>query len=504
MKEDKKINKTNNKIKDNKNLKNKVFVILCFILYMITIIGISFFHEAWEDEAQAWLIARDLDFLQIIGQMRYEGHSFMWHYLLAFFAKSGLPYIFTNILMFIFAGAICLLVLIKAPFKKITKILILFSSVFLYYMPIILRPYIIIPLMLIIISILNEKPEKYPIAYGICIAILSNAHIIVLGLAIVIYMFYLKEELFDKFHTNSKKQNYKLIIGAIIAFSAILLVVIIAIMGYIFSIAATHGSDQIISILYRAVDFGKNLSRVLFGLDKNTTFIILLEILFFSYLIIKSLKINKKQGIIFISALIFYLYVQLTIFGIYTDQRTALIYVFILFLSWNMASLSENKTTIFEILLIIITVLGLPNTINVIYQDIKYPYNDSKAVATYIEENIEEGSIFITVNWDSISSAEVYLSGKDYKFYDATDCIFMTYATWNKFLDKKGEDYLENAINKLKEETDKKLYVLNLISEESDIMDLSSFEKSQDRLKLIYSTNEKCLARKAYLYEIIK
>lgn len=503
---DQNINKTKNEIKHNKNLVNKIFIILCFIIYMITIIMISSFHEAWEDEAQAWLIARDLDFLQIIEQMKYEGHSFMWHYLLAFFAKSGLPYIFTNILMFVFAGAICLLILIKAPFKNITKILILFSSVFLYYMPIILRPYIIIPLMLIILSILNEKPEKYPIAYGVCIAILSNTHIIVLGFATIIYMFYLKEELLDKFYTNSKKQNYKLIIGAIIAFLGILLVVIMAIMGYIFSIAATHGTDQIISVLYRAVDFGKNLSKVFIGLNKNTSVIILLEVLLFLSLIIKAFRVNKKQGIIFLVGLMFYLYVQLAIFGIYTDQRTALIYVFILFLSWNMASASEhkNKMTFFEILLIIITILSLPNTINVIYQDIKYPYNDSKAVADYINKNIEEGSIFITVNWDSISSTEVYLSGKDYKFYDATDCKFMTYATWNKFLDKKGEDYLENAINKLSEESNEKLYVLNLISEDSDIMDLSSFKKSQDRLKLIYSTSGKSLARKAYLYEIIK
>ena len=254
------------------------------------------------------------------------------------------------VLMFIFAGIICLLVLIKAPFKKLTKILILFSSVFLYYMPIILRPYIIIPLMLIIISILNEKPEKHPITYGICIAILSNSHIIVLGLAVIIYIFYIKEEFLDKLHTNSKKQNCKLIIGAIIAFLGIFLVVVMAIMGYIFSIAATHGTDQIISVLYRAINFGKNLSRVLFGVDKYGI-IILLEALFFTYLIVKSWKINKKQGIIFIIGLMFYLYVQLAIFGIYTDQRTALIYIFVLFLSWNMTNFPKNKNKMYRHLL---------------------------------------------------------------------------------------------------------------------------------------------------------
>lgn len=495
------------KILKNKKINNKFFVIICFIIYMSAVISISFFHEAWEDESQAWLIARDLNLIEIIEQMKYEGHSFMWHYILALFAKSGLPYVFTNIIMFIFSSIICLLILIKSPYKKLTKVLILFSSIFLYYMPIILRPYIIIPLILIIISILNEKPEKYPIAYGICIAILSNTHIIVLGLAVAIYFFYLKEELIKKYNTNSKKQNHKLIIGAIIAFFGIALAAVMAFMGYLFSIAATHGSDQITEIIYRAIVFGKNLCYVLIGIERPAKIIFYTEVILFTFIIIKSIQINKKQGIIFLIGLLFYLYVQLLIFGIYTPQRTSLIYIFILFLSWNICSncKNENKVNIFEILLIIITILCIPNTINLIYQDVKYPYNDSKNVAKYIEENIEEGSIFITVNWDSISSVEVYLSGKDYKFYDATDCKFMTYATWNKFLDKKGEDYLENAINELiKNEPIKKLYVLNLISNDSDIMDLNSFKKSQDRLKLIYSTSGKCLARKAYLYEIIK
>lgn len=501
MKKNKKF-KNNIKV-DKNNYKNKVFIIISFIIYMVSIIIISFYHEAWEDEAQAWLIAKNLDLIQIIEQMKYEGHSFMWHYLLVLFAKSGLPYIFTNILMYIFAGIICLLILIKAPFKNFTKILILFSSIFLYYMPIILRPYIIIPLILIIISILNEKPEKYPITYGICIAILSNTHIIVLGLATAIYAIFIKNELFNKFQINSKKQNCKLIIGVVIAFSGILLAIVMAIMGYIFSIAATHGSDCIVNIFYRAIDFGRNLSKVIIGFENNTIIIILVEILLFISLIIKSFKENKKQCFIFFIGILFYLYVQLSIFGIYTDQRTSLIYIFILFLSWNISSFSKNKITFFEIILIIISILCIPNTIKIIYEDIKYPYNDSKAVAKYIIENIDEESIFITVNWDSISSVQVYLSGKDYKFYDATDCKYMTFATWNKFLDKKGEDYLENAINKLKKETNKKLYVLNLISEDSNIMDLSSIKKSQDKLKLIYFTKEKCLVRKAYLYEVI-
>ena len=67
-----------------------------------------------------------------------------------------------------------------------------------------------------------------------------------------------------------------------------------------------------------------------------------------------------------------------------------------------------------------------------------------------------------------------------------------------------GSELSKLDLNKLKEESNKNLYVLNLISEDSNITDLNSFRKAKDRLKLIYATKEKCLARKAYLYEIIK
>ena len=77
----------------------------------------------------------------------------------------------------------------------------------------------------------------------------------------------------------------------------------------------------------------------------------------------------------------------------------------------------------------------------------------------------------------------------------------MTYAIWNKFLDKEKDSYIEDAIKNFENE---KIYIINLISNDSDIMDLNSFRISKEELELLYSTNEKCLARKAYLYKIKK
>jgi hypothetical protein len=43
------------------------------------------YHEKWADEAQAWLIARDLDLRTMwFHELRYEGSPGLWHTLLWF------------------------------------------------------------------------------------------------------------------------------------------------------------------------------------------------------------------------------------------------------------------------------------------------------------------------------------------------------------------------------------------------------------------------------------
>ena len=80
-----------------------------------------FHHEPWRDEAQAWLIARDLTFIDIFRQMAYEGTPALWHMILAFFAKMGFSYISINLVNLVI---ICLAVgvfVFKSPFSILTK-----------------------------------------------------------------------------------------------------------------------------------------------------------------------------------------------------------------------------------------------------------------------------------------------------------------------------------------------------------------------------------------------
>lgn len=477
--------------------KNRFIIFTVFIIYILIILVVSYYHESWEDESQGWLIARDLNPIEIINQMKYEGHSFMWYFILAIFAKTGLPYEFSKILMIVIAGITGFLILTKSPYNIWVKILILFNAVFLYYMPVFLRPYSIVPLMLICISIMNKNPEKYPVLYGLAVAILANAHIIVLGLAFIIYFKFFMEQFVDKYEKNSKKQNIKLVIGTVIAILGMIIVMGCAIAGFLSSIAPTHGTDVPEEVLERIISLASNLHSVLININIPNLLIIIIDVIILGLIVFQSIQTDKKQGIVFFIGLTFYLFVQLLVFGIFSNQRTVLLFIFLLYFSWNT---KKDKKDIIEIVIVIICVLSIPHTIRIISDEIKYPYTDSKNVAEYIKENIEEGSILVTINWDTISSAEVYLSDMNYKFYDAQNDTYVTFAVWDKFLDKTKEMDLENAIDNFKE-SNQKIYFLNLAS---DTEELSAFKKSKDKLKLIYSTDGECLSRKAYLYEIIK
>ena len=63
-------------------------VLLVYVLFNLSFI---LCHESWRDEAQAWLLARELSIPELFAQMSCEGHPCLWHLLLMPLAKLGLP-----------------------------------------------------------------------------------------------------------------------------------------------------------------------------------------------------------------------------------------------------------------------------------------------------------------------------------------------------------------------------------------------------------------------------
>ena len=67
--------------------------VITLIIYLLGVCTVSFFHEPWFDEAQAWAIARSGSLKEILFEIpHYEGHPPLWHLILVPFAKLGAPY----------------------------------------------------------------------------------------------------------------------------------------------------------------------------------------------------------------------------------------------------------------------------------------------------------------------------------------------------------------------------------------------------------------------------
>ena len=135
------------------------------LVYTIVVLWTIRYHEKWADEAQAWLIARDLNLRTIwFHELRYEGTPGLWHTILwvaqrAFHAGYGvIGYIG---LSFAIAGAAVLL--FKAPFPRFVRWPMAFGYVFLYQYAVIARPYTLLALLCFCAAILfkdSRHPER--------------------------------------------------------------------------------------------------------------------------------------------------------------------------------------------------------------------------------------------------------------------------------------------------------------------------------------------------------
>ena len=142
----------------------------------IVVVGFTLqYHEKWADEAQAWLIARDLSLPAIwFHELRYEGSPGLWHTILwiaqhLFHAKYGaLGYIGM-------AGATAgaALLIFKAPFPRIIRWPLAFTYFMVYQYAVIARPYTLLPLFAFAAAILF-KDVRHPERMTVVLVLLAN------------------------------------------------------------------------------------------------------------------------------------------------------------------------------------------------------------------------------------------------------------------------------------------------------------------------------------------
>lgn len=186
--------------------------VITLIIYLLGVCTISFFHEPWFDEAQAWAIARSGTIKEILFEIpHYEGHPPLWHLILVPFAKLGAPYELSLAAVNIFFMTLAVAVLLfKSPFPKLIRCLLPFNFFLFYQYGVVSRPYSVLTLSFFLAAAFYPSRNKKPLRYVFSLAFMCMIHsfgiIFAGGLCVVwlseIISKYVKEKTFLKIFSD--------------------------------------------------------------------------------------------------------------------------------------------------------------------------------------------------------------------------------------------------------------------------------------------------------------
>ena len=156
-------------------------LIACYVAFHLFVISV---HEPWRDEAQAWLIGKNMTLPEIFRDLSNEGHPCLWFLVIKAVSRLGLPYSSFWIVSLVFMTAAAVLLLYEAPFPLPVKVIVLAGAVFTYYNPVLTRSYCVTVLLVIVTAILYKRRERYPVLFGLATALLFQTHVLMAGLGL--------------------------------------------------------------------------------------------------------------------------------------------------------------------------------------------------------------------------------------------------------------------------------------------------------------------------------
>ena len=193
---------------------NRTILIFFAIYLIITFVALQF-HENWEDEAQAWLTARDCSLPELVARMKFEGHFLPWYLLLFPFAKLGLPFETINYISWFITAVSAWLILKHLPLKLYQRIIFIFTLPMIYFFPVVARCYCLLPLAVILLIMFHQERYQKPFRYCLALALAALVHTHCLMFAFIVGIDFVWGW-FKQHKKFSKTQNRRLLLATLI------------------------------------------------------------------------------------------------------------------------------------------------------------------------------------------------------------------------------------------------------------------------------------------------
>ncbi len=358
------------------------FFILTSAISFITVLN----HEPWGDEMIAWKFAREKSIPELFTLMRYEGHFLPWYMLLMPFAKTGCSELWLCLVSWTINTIANFIFVKKAPLNALAKIIVLFTTPFLFWNPVVARPYVLISLIFFLIGSLYEKRNENPIWFAICIAFLANTHAYIEGVVGILSLFFFIEDIIIPWKNYSSRQKKLHLAALAIILGGVLFALAQVAPAFIYSpllVSEASHAPGFESFNYFFTSSGFTTA------PQKYTFIALIMATFL-YLACTSIK-----GFFLLFAS--YLYMGLFCILIYNasiPNRALLWFVILIFSLWLSSGVSIRKKSI-----IIIVFSALLISPQLTIYDIKEPFGSPRNTTEYIKKNYPEGTkVFLSIN----------------------------------------------------------------------------------------------------------
>lgn len=425
-----------------KRNKENFFMTVFFLIWFFLNGFLLFLHEPWRDEANVWLMARELSPIQLIHEIRYQGHPCLWYFLVMPFAKAGFPFRVIEILSFLIMTVSAGLFLWKSFWNKVVKVLCLFSPIFMYFYPVIARNYCLIALFLILLAWQYPERVKHSIRYGLLLGLLVQADTIAIPVAGLISAMWFMEALWHCWKTKEADLMKKVLKGIWIPAVSLIL--------WFLQFYQVSDSPQ---FQVQKLGIGEMLREI-----RNFSYVILIRLtgvgqtfclMFFTCCFIAFVIISIKLKNGWVMAVLFGSFLFQAVFSVLVYQlhiwhyiSLGFVFIWAVWVLWEqlyekeiLSKLAKGAFGAIELLLLFLSILMLlhwntddePSNLR---NALNGAYSDGENAATFIEENISSQELIISDNIPMASTILAYLN--DYEFYYAGNGQKESYADWSK------------------------------------------------------------------------
>jgi len=375
----------------------KIYLCLIGSLYAVLMAFVLIHHEAWFDEVQAWLIARDSGLLALFTEtLRYEGHPPLWYLILMPFAKLGAPLVSSNILAALIAGAGVFVLLRTEHVPLPVKALVPFSYFIFFQYGVVARSYALYPLFFFLLASCYRNRRERLGRFTLLLILIGNVSVHGLFIASAIFAHYLLETLigFKKLSREERKKHL-LWLGIFIANGLFLIYVLLPPDNLLFS---------------RRVDFSFNPYKIfkLFWYTQVSAFsgmaVVSVVVHLFSVLWLWQRRLLSLYAVT-LGALCL---INSVYFNRWHEGISFLNWLFLMVTGYQAEARIQNRwSPVFEkvmasLICIILAIQGYWTTRAVMY-DVQHPYTGAAEVARFLAENNLTDRTIAGINFEGIS-----------------------------------------------------------------------------------------------------